>query len=201
MPGRRAHGAGCRAGHQGKPARILRLLQCPRIGGDFATEVAAINDETHDGEIEPYIDEEPTSDKYGATPRVRGLDRRQEMAIIALLNEPTIRKASELARVCEATMRRWLKQDAFKRAYREARREAFAHAIAMTQKYAPLAVQSLAKILADEKVTASSRVQAATALLKFARESVEIDELVERVERLENAADVGGDQWSAADVA
>ena len=62
-------------------------------------------------------------------------------------------------------------------------------------------MQALAKIIADEKVTASSRVQAAVAILKFSRESVELDEIVERVERLERAAEAGGDQWSAADAA
>ena len=63
------------------------------------------------GSGDPY-----DSDK-SSSPRVRGLNRRQEMAIVALLNEPTVRRASELSNIPEATMRRWLTQDAFKRAY------------------------------------------------------------------------------------
>ena len=144
---------------------------------------------------DPYAHDPPSSD------RVRGINRRQEMAIIALLNEPTVRQAAKTANIPEPTVRRWLTQGAFKRAFREARREAFSQAISLTQRYAPLAVQALAKIIADEKVTASSRVQAAVAILKFSRESVELDEIVERVERLERAAEAGGDPWSAADAA
>lgn len=144
---------------------------------------------------------DPYDRDKSSSPRVRGLDRRQEMAIVALLNEPTVRRASELSNIPEATMRRWLTQDAFKRAYREARREAFSQAISLTQRYAPLAVQALAKIVSDESNTATSRVSAATAILKFSRESIELDEIVERVERLERAAGTETTQWSPADAA
>ena len=91
----------------------------------------------------------------------------------------------------ERTIRRWLGRDEFKRAYREARREAFAQAVSLTQRYAPLAVQALAPIIADESAPAGARVQAAIAVLRFTRESIELDELVERVERLELASGPG----------
>ena len=74
----------------------------------------------------------------------------------------------------------------FARAFRKARREAFSQAIAACQKYTPLAVHALAKIVTDGSVQASARVSAASALLKFGRESIELDDLARsRIETLE----------------
>jgi hypothetical protein len=124
-------------------------------------------------------------------PLLDGVNARQESAIIALLNEPTITRAAASSGVPERTIRRWLGRESFRRAYREARREAFAQAVALTQHYAPLAVQALARIIADESAPAGARVRAAVAVLRFTRESIELDELVERIERLERVAGPG----------
>lgn len=122
------------------------------------------------------------------TPKVNGVSAKQELAIIALLNEPTVAKAAASSSIPERTIRRWLRDDRFKKAYREARREAFSQAVSLTQRYAPLAVHALATILSDEKSPATARVQAAVAVLRFTRESIELDELLERIERLERAS-------------
>jgi hypothetical protein len=127
------------------------------------------------------------ADPTGTT-KLNGVTPKQELAIVALLTESTISKAAKSANIPEGTMRRWLAQGPFKRAYREARREAFSQAISLTQKYAPMAVHALAKILSDEQSPAGARVQAAVAVLKFTRESIELDEMVERIERLEQLA-------------
>ena len=116
------------------------------------------------------------------------LTSRQEAAIGALLNQPTIAKAAEACGVNEKTIRRWFEQPAFSRAYRRARRESFSHAMSLSQRFAPSAIQSLAKILADAAAPHSAKVSAAATLLKFGRESIELDELAGRVEDLERAA-------------
>lgn len=116
-----------------------------------------------------------------------GITPKQEAAIVALLNEPTVARAAITADVDERTLHRWLATPEFGRAYRNARRVAFAQAIAVTQKYAPLAVHTLGKIMADQTVSASARVSAATALLKFSRESIELDDLASRVDELEQS--------------
>ncbi|QYK48961.1 MAG: hypothetical protein KF838_03705 [Phycisphaeraceae bacterium] len=59
--------------------------------------------------------------------------------------------------------------------------------VAASQKFAPVAVQVLAKIMADTSAPMSSRVSAATALLKFSRESIELDDLATRVDDLERS--------------
>jgi hypothetical protein len=117
-----------------------------------------------------------------------GLTPRQEHAVVALLNHPTVAQAAQSIGMSQRAIYRWLDQPAFSRAYRRARREAFAQAIALTQRYAPAAVHTLARIMADESAGATARVSAATALLKFSRESVELDDLADRVDQLERAA-------------
>src|SRR5688572_9669967 len=51
-----------------------------------------------------------------------------------------------LNRNCELReVHRWLRQDQFTKAFRLARRESFAQAISLTQRYTPLAINTLAK--------------------------------------------------------
>ncbi len=118
----------------------------------------------------------------------RALTSVQERAIIALLNEQTISRAAAVAEVGQRTLYRWLRKPEFARAYREARREAFGQAIALTQRYAPLAVNTLAQVMMDDGAPTSSKVAAATTILRFGREGIEVDDLAARVEALEQAA-------------
>ena len=121
-----------------------------------------------------------------------GLNKRQEIAIVALLNEPTLSRAAATAGVGERTLNRWLSMPAFRRAYHEARRHAFSHAIAMTHKYAPVAVATLTKVMGDAAAPASAKVAAATAMLRFGREGIELDDLAARVDALEASVGEGG---------
>ena len=73
----------------------------------------------------------------------------QEKAILALIEQPTVPKAAEVAGVAISTIYRWLKEPIFAEAYREARRESFRHAISLTQRYAPAAIQTLMKVMQD----------------------------------------------------
>lgn len=113
----------------------------------------------------------------------------QERAILALLEQPTVPKAADAAGIVTSTLYRWLKEPIFSQAYREARRESFRHAISLTQRYAPAAIQTLMKVMQDPGANHSAKVTAATALLKFSRESIELDDLAARVEALERGTD------------
>ncbi len=123
----------------------------------------------------------------GAAMNCDGLTPKQEAAIIALLHEPTVARAALTADVDERTLHRWLNEPDFARAYRHARRLAFSQAIAVALRFAPIAVNALAKIVTDSTVGASARVSAATALLRFNRESIELDDLASRVDELEQS--------------
>ncbi len=120
---------------------------------------------------------------------VDNLTPKQEEAILALLRETSIAKAAKSCKVGERTLHRWLDDPDFSKAYRKARWQAFSQAIALTQRYAPLAVSTLATLMADKDTPAHARVTAATAILKFGREGIELDDLAARVEQLEQAAE------------
>ena len=135
-------------------------------------------------------DENEAPRQLDGSPASRGaLSARQERAILALLNHPSISKAARAAAVGERTLRRWLAEQPFGQAYRNARRDAFTHALSLAQRYAPRAASTLAKVMSDANAGASSRVAAAVALLRFSRDSIELDDLAARVEALEHAAD------------
>jgi hypothetical protein len=114
-----------------------------------------------------------------------GLTVRQEKAVIALINETTVAGASRASGIGERTLHRWLKEPNFNKCYRRARREAFNMSIAMTQRYAAVAVNNLAKIMNDPSSNNTARVTAAVALLRYGRESIELDDLAARVDQLE----------------
>ncbi len=120
-------------------------------------------------------------------PTTDGLTTKQESAIVALLKEPTLTKAAKVAGVGERTLHRWLRERTFADKYREARREAFSHAISLTQKYAPAAVAALTQVMADSSAPHSAKVQAASTLLRFGRQGIELDDLAARIEALESA--------------
>jgi len=119
-----------------------------------------------------------------------GLSDKQSEALVALLHEPTVARAATMIGVHERTLRRWLEERAFKKAYHTARREAFGHAVGLLQRYAPVAVNTMVKVMTADKTPPGVKVAAAAMLLKFGREGIELDDLAARVELLEQAADV-----------
>jgi len=122
---------------------------------------------------------------------VDGLNQAQEKAILALLAEPSLTRAAKVCGITERTLYRWLREEkVFISAYRRARREAFSQAIGLTQRYAPVAVTTLVKVMTDDSAPHTAKVSAATTLLRFGRDGVELDDLQERVEALEETAEV-----------
>jgi hypothetical protein len=116
-----------------------------------------------------------------------GLSPRQGVAVDALLQGNPMAKAAAVAGVHERTVRKWLHRPRFRNTLLDARREAFGHAIGLTQRYAPVAVATLVKVMNDAGASANAKVAAAAVLLKFGREGIELDDLAVRVEVLEQA--------------
>jgi hypothetical protein len=121
-------------------------------------------------------------------PAAKGLTRRQERALLALLAEPSIAAAAKGAKIGERTLRRWLVQPAFVDSYRAARRESVDQATARLQHAATDAVQTLVDVMNETTATPAARVAAARTLLEEMRRAVELDDLPERVATLEAAA-------------
>lgn len=112
----------------------------------------------------------------------------QEKVVLALLTAPTVEKAAAECEVGARTVYGWLDSPKFMAEYRKARRYAFQQALGLVHKYAPIAVQTLAKVMTDNTAPHTSRVTAAATLLKFSREALELDDLAQRLEALEQAA-------------
>ena len=117
---------------------------------------------------------------YGSS---ENLTRKQERALDALLSEQTLAGAAEKAGISQPTLRRWLKQDDFLAAYREARRQVVEKAVAQLQNSAWAASTTLLKLLGSS--SDSVRLRAAMAILDHAHKGVELLDIDERIAALE----------------
>jgi hypothetical protein len=93
--------------------------------------------------------------------------RKAELAIAALLAEPTVEAAAARAGVSVHTLKNWLADPAFRAAYRRARREVVEGAVGRLQAAAGQAVETLLAV-AKGGVRDGDRVRAAVALLGHA---------------------------------
>ena len=84
----------------------------------------------------------------------------------------------------EKTIRRWLRQPEFSRAYQEARRQVFADALADLRVATHDAVEALRKVVREE--TGALRVKAARTVLELSIRSAETLEFEIRLKRLES---------------
>jgi len=112
-------------------------------------------------------------------------EAQRELAISALLTRPSIKAAAETAGICESTLTRWLREDQFKRDYRRARQEIVSQSTARLQARISEAVDVLFAIAGDTEAAPSARVSAARTIIETAHKAVEVEDLLERVERLE----------------
>lgn len=128
---------------------------------------------------------EPDNAAEPSTPPPGGLSAVQERAIIALLSQPSIAKAAESVGVHECTIRRWMKDPAFRKAYRDARAETHSQAMALVLRYEALAVNTLAKVMSDPSAPHSAKVSAAGLLMKQGHDVIELEDVAGRVEALE----------------
>jgi hypothetical protein len=125
------------------------------------------------------------------------LTRKQEEALAALLACPTILEAAARIEVDESTLRRWLKQPAFRAAYRQARAQVLEAAVGRLQQAASLAVDTLVKHLAAEKP--GDAIRAADLILQHAMRGAELLDLAERVDELEAILTGGSDDDDQSD--
>ncbi len=111
--------------------------------------------------------------------------RKQDQAIAALLEQPTISKAAKKAGVGERTLLRWLKLDDFQLAYRIARRALVSQAIAHLQQTTGKAVETLRLVMKDKSAPASAKVAAARIALDLAFKAIETEDVEQRLTALE----------------
>ncbi|HBQ26326.1 MAG TPA: hypothetical protein DD791_08030 [Syntrophomonas sp.] len=113
--------------------------------------------------------------------------RKRELLICALLTEPTVQEAAAKVKIGTTTAFRWLQEPDFQREYQEARKQAVSQAIAQLQQATTHAVATLVEIMSDQEATPASRVSAAKTVLEMSMKAIELDDLANRIERLEQA--------------
>jgi len=111
--------------------------------------------------------------------------RQRERAVEALLSQPTIEKAAREVGIGERTLLRWLADPAFQEAYRKAKRELLGAATARLRAACGRAVEVLDAIANAPDKPSGARVTAARAILELALRAHELEDLEQRLSRLE----------------
>ena len=111
------------------------------------------------------------------------LSIKQQNAIQALLEEPTITAAAKRVRVGRTTIYFWLRQREFTSKLEEQRQVLFRAAIDRLATETPRAIQVLSREL--DSTDASQRRLAATALLNFSFRGLEFRDIDKRITELE----------------
>lgn len=125
----------------------------------------------------------------------KALTPKQHKAIAALISERTHEDAAEAAGISSATLYRWLKEDAFMDAYREATSQAFEGAIRKLHALTPKALEILEEHLVSDEEPAK-KVRAVFALLDRGFKGKEQFDLLPRLERVEELLEQRGESGS-----
>jgi hypothetical protein len=113
--------------------------------------------------------------------------RKQEAAIAALLTHGTLGKSAAASGISESTIRRWLKEPQFQSAYSEAKRQLLEGTINRLRSIGADAVNGLHYVVRDRLSPAGARVSASRAILEVMLRAVEVQDLAERLDKLEEA--------------
>lgn len=112
---------------------------------------------------------------------------KQEKFIMALMATNTTEEAYKQAGIAQSTAYSYLSDPLFKEEYRRIRRETMQRVTSQLQQSALTAVMTLLDVMTDaENSTPSSRVQASKVILENAYRGIELEDLQERIEKLEN---------------
>lgn len=105
--------------------------------------------------------------------------------VAALLEHGSKERAAAALGISTVTIWRCTSQPEFQEAYHKARREAFSEAMARAQYHANRAVSTLLQVMVPKDSPAAARVRAADSLLGCASDAYACDELMQRIEKLE----------------
>lgn len=112
---------------------------------------------------------------------------RQQKALAALIRAPTVEAAARSSGIGYGTIRRWLREDEeFKAAYKTALDEMINDAAAQAKHCLTLAFDTLSEIMQNKGISPMARVGAARAALEFTLRLIEVNDIVPRLEALEN---------------
>jgi len=117
-----------------------------------------------------------------------GLSRKKQEAIVALLSQKNVDEAARSVDMPARTLYRWMKEEEFDAALRDAQRATFKQAVARLSQMCPAAVTTLGRVMADPNTPASTRGRVALGVVTHTTKAIEIEDVEARVSKLERAA-------------
>jgi DNA-binding transcriptional MerR regulator len=113
------------------------------------------------------------------------LTGKQTIALSALLECDTLGEVSSKTGVPPRTLHRWMNEDeAFQRAYRDAKKAIVAQVSRRLHSAMGDAVSTLEEIMGDGGAPQGARVQAAFRVLEFGHRAFEVENLQEQIEEM-----------------
>lgn len=110
---------------------------------------------------------------------------RQKKALAALISEPTKGAAAQKAGISEDTLRRYLADPEFQKAYQAAFSGLVTQATKQAQQSLSPAIDVLREILLDKEQPASARISACRSMLEYGLRLTEITDIMRTLEELE----------------
>lgn len=117
---------------------------------------------------------------------------KQGKAIAALLTANSKAEAAAAAGISARTLRTYLQNPDFQRAYRQAFSELVDDATRQMQRSLTPAISTLTEIVADGEQPATARISAARAVLEYSLKLTEQNDIISRLDALEQQME--GDQ-------
>jgi len=121
------------------------------------------------------------------------LGRKKEATIAALLTAKSQAEAARVVGINLGTLKRWLRLPEFEAEYLQARREAVSQANARLQQNSGTAASVALMLMADSKTPATVRAHLSLGLIDRANKSLEQEDILMRLARLETASKSGSE--------
>lgn len=118
----------------------------------------------------------------------QGKSRKKGLAIAALLSSATIADAATQVGVSERTLVKWLSEEEFVTAYRQAQGRLLEQSINSLRQAALVFTTTLRDVAADTDAPPGSRAQAARSGLEVLLRAVTLEDLERRLSELERSA-------------
>src|SRR6185437_224807 len=103
------------------------------------------------------------------------LTRKQQLLILNLLSSTSVDEACKASGVARSSFYRWLNDPTFRRAFADAKTQAFSQAIAILSRAATVFAQTLQQIALDSTAPMTARVSACRAGLEWATRGVDAE--------------------------
>lgn len=110
---------------------------------------------------------------------------RQTKALAALVTEPTQKAAAAKAGISETTMRNYLADPEFQRAYKKEFSDLVTQATRQAQQALSPALSVLLEILQDEEQPASARISACRSIAEYGLRLTEITDVLKTLEEMD----------------